>query len=434
MSEILKKIEYDLYIVLLGGLSFLSYIGLFSNVPFPIYLLISVGIGLYFIIKGSSIMYILPIFMFLQMGFADLRNDVRITTIYSLVFTALIIVDVIKNRKLKKLGRLFIPQAVLLGISVVTFINAPDTFTWFAGLTQVLSILILYIYFVNTIEDEADNFIKVSKIFMYSAMLVTFEMCHYLAVSDLDIITVIRTRTINLGWENLNIIIYSNILSIPLIAYLVVKSKIKLPYMIFSGISILGVLLTLSRSSILTLGVMILCLIPWVLIKETNRKSLIIQASGFLVILLFTGLLIEQQEIVTDYFDSLLGRDLMQFDDRRALLIVAWEQFKMNPLFGSGGLYSSRVHLAHLGPLNYHNTLAQASTLGITGLLAFGYLWVEKTRMIYRKKNDFRWPLIVLIFTTSFVNGSLQPMYFYTTYMIFVFMMLAMYENTSKTA
>lgn len=435
MFDILKKLHYDFYLVLLGVLSFLSYTGTFDDIGFPIYLFITILIALVLILKNYSVLYILPLFMFIQMGFADLRDNVEVTGVYSIVFLSLLLTDVVLNRNIKKVGVLFLPLAILTVVSIATFFNAPDTFTWFAGFSQVLTVLVLYLYFVNTINDDPENVMKVAKVFMYSAMLVSIEMLHYISLSDLDPITVIRTRTINLGWENLNIIIYNNILSIPLIAYIITKVKVKLPYMIFSFIGIVGILLTLSRSSILTLGVMILLLIPWMLVKDKNRVSLMIQGVIALITLFVLGYLLEQnQEIITEYFDSLFGRDLLRYEDRWVLLEIAWEKFLEYPVFGSGGLYSSRVHLSSNGALNYHNTIAQVSTLGITGLIAFIYLFVVKTKLIIRKKHDFKWPLLVLIFTTAFINGSLQPMYFYITYMAFIFLLLAIYENSKETA
>ena len=72
--------------------------------------------------------------------------------------------------------------------------------------------------------------------------------------------------------------------------------------------------------------------------------------------------------------------------------------------------------------------MAQASTLGILGIGAFYYLFLEKTRMIMLSKSSFKWFVLILIFTTAFVNGTLQPMYFYTTYMVFLFLVLASIE------
>lgn len=426
MINKLKTIEYDLYLVLLGLLSFLSYIGLIDQILLPIYIVIAIV----FVIFNKGVLYLIPIAIFMQMSFGGLRDNVRVTTIYSLLFVALIIFDVIRNRKITSKGKLFLPLVVFTVLSVITTINAPDLFTAFAGFTQIASVLILYVYFVNALEGNEITLINISKMFMYAGMIITFEMFHFIFTNnDFEPLFIIQRRMINLGWENLNIIIYTNIISIPLIGYLVLKSKVKLPYMYFALINIVGILLTLSRSSILTLAVFVALLVPYIIYKETDRKNLFIQGVIFLITVIIGLFLLEIGHITTDYVEILFGRDLLRYTDRWVLIEIAWEKLKEFPIFGSGGLYSSRIHLSENGALNYHNTIAQASTLGFAGIIALGYLFFEKTKLILSKQSDFKWILLVLIFVTAFVNGSLQPMYFYTSYMVFIFMILATYEK-----
>jgi len=54
MKEILLKIKYDLYLVLLGVLAFLSYIGIIDKFILPIY----ICIALIFIVKKANILYV----------------------------------------------------------------------------------------------------------------------------------------------------------------------------------------------------------------------------------------------------------------------------------------------------------------------------------------------------------------------------------------
>ena len=429
MLERLKTIEYDIYLMALGTLSFLSYLGILDKILLPLFIVIA----LVMIFLKKSSLYLIPIPVFIQMSFSLLRDDVSVTTTYSIIFLVILIIDVIVNRKLKKLGKLFIPLAIMVGLSILSGINAPDLFTAFAGFSQLASVLLIYVYFVNAIEDDKDNLINISKLFLYASMFVTFEMLHFAVTHELEFMDVIRRRIIDLGWENLNIIIYSNVLSIPLAGYLVLKSKYKVTYMIFAMISIIGILMTLSRSSILTLGVFAILIVPYIFYKENGHKATLIHGVGFLVLTALVFLFFEQQGIITGYIDVLFDRDLLKFNDRLELLEIALEQFKLHPIIGSGGLYSSRVYLEPTGAMNYHNTIAQASTLGILGLLGLAYLFFEKTKLILSKKSDFKWVLLVLIYVTAFVNGSLQPMYFYTTYMAFIFMILATYENIEET-
>lgn len=426
MNKIMKNISYDLYLVLLVVLTFLSYIGILTDYLLPLFIVI----GLISVFTKRNVLYVLPIAFFMQMSFSDLRDDIRITTIYVIVLTVIIVLDIIRNRKITKKGYLFVPFVILSVLSIITGINNDELFTTFAGWIQITSVMGLYVYFVNTIENKEENFVLLSKLFMYLSLLVTLEMLYFLYTSDLEIIEVIRTRTIDLGWENLNVIIYSNVVAIPLIGYLVLKAKVKVPYMLLSLVSIFGILMTLSRSSIFTLGVFLVVIVPLIFILEKDKMSLFIQGLIFLMFVSMGLYFLEQQSLVSDYYQTLMNRDLSYFDDRLELLMIAWENFKAHPIIGNGGLYSSRFLIADngLNAINYHNTIAQASTLGILGLLAVGYLFYKKTRLIMMSQSNFKWFVLVLIYITAFVNGMLQPMYFYASYMIFIFLIIATIE------
>lgn len=425
MKTILNNIAFDIYLIIFVLLTFFSFTGHITEYLMPL----MIGIGVICIVAKKSIFYIIPIPFFVQMSFSDLRDNATVTAIYTTVFVVIIAIDMIKNRRVSKLGYLSIPLLILVFGSVFTHINGVDLTSTFYGFMQIASVFGLYFYFVNTIQKDDKNYEKISKLLMYMSVLITMEMMYFIYESGDLAITMIRQRRINLGWENLNIIIYSNIMSIPLIAYLVSKAKIKLPYMFFALVSVLGILLTLSRSSIFTLGVFIVLLVPVLLIIEKNKMSLIIQGLLFIAFLSFGAWYIETNyALITEYIEAFQSRDLTYFDDRLAILKISLEQFKMHPIFGSGGLYSSRFHLGGDGAINYHNTIAQASTLGIIGLGGFVYLFVKKTRLIMLSNSSFKWFALILIYVTAFVNGMLQPMYFYTTYMVFVFLVLAVIE------
>ena len=427
MKDILKHITYDAYLILLVGLTFYSFIGPLQDYLMPLL----IGIGFLFVLANKSVFYVVPIPFFVQMSFSDLRDNVQITTIYTIVLTVLIVTDMIKNRHVTRRGQLTYALLFLVALSVLTHVNSPDLFTTFAGFMQVASVLGLYFYFINTLDKNDDNFRHVAKLMMYMSVLVSLEMMYVIYDSGEVATTIIRSRQIDLGWENLNIVIYANLISIPLIAYLIHESKIKIFYMVFAVVSMIGIFLTLSRSSVLTLGVFVVLLVPLMFILSNQKGWLILQGIGLLVMV--GGVLWYAQEnfeLVSGYVEALQSRDLTYMDDRVAILEVAWDVFLRHPIFGGGGLYSSRFHLAEAGfeAVNYHNTVAQASALGGLGVLGFFYLFAKKTELVLQSKSTFKWYVILMLFVTAFVNGVLQPMYFYTTYMVFVFLVLATFE------
>lgn len=431
MKALLKQNIYDMYLILLIVLTFLSFTG-----PLQPYLMpLLVGIGVLLILAKKSVFYVIPIPFFVQMSFSDLRDNVQVTTTYGIIFFILILFDVVRNRKFTQKGYLIVPLALLTLLSVITHFNGPDLFTTFAGFMQMASVLGLYYYFINTLNKKDDNFRYVAKLMMYMSVLVSLEMMYVIYQSGELATTIIRSRQIDLGWENLNVIIYSNLISIPMIAYLIHKSKIKIIYMFFAAISIVGILLTLSRSSVLSLAIFIAFLVPLMFLISKHRVWLLVQGFIFIVVLGIGVYYTESKfELISTYVEAMKSRDLTYIEDRVAILKVAWEQFKLHPLFGSGGLYSSRIHLmeAGIGALNYHNTMAQISTLGSFGIIGFIYLFYKKTKLIMLSKSSFKWFALLMVYVTTFVNGSLQPMYFYTTYMVFLFLVLATIEVNNE--
>lgn len=427
MTRLLKDIHYDLYLIGLMMLTLFSFIGPLQDYLMPLL----VGIGFLFVLGGGSVFYVIPIPFFVQMSFSDLRDNVEITTIYTVIFTLLILADIVKNRRLSRRGHLTPTLLLLVLLSVLTHVNSPDWFTTFAGFMQVASVLGLYVYFLNTLEPGRDNVRHAAKLMMYIGLLVSLQMMYVIYESGELATTVIRTRTIDLGWENLNVIVYANLISVPLIAWLIHESKVKIFYMAFGMLSMVGILLTLSRSSVLTLAVFVGLLVPLMFVLSKQKGLLVLQGLLMITMVGLTLWFIEDRfELVTAYLEAIQSRELTYMDDRVALLQVAWDQLWAHPLLGSGGLYSSRIHLAEagFGSLNYHNTMAQASTLGVLGLGAVVLLFAKKLELLLSSKSPFKWYAILLVLVTAFVNGTFQPMYFYTTYMVFLFLVIAAIE------
>ncbi len=423
----LKNIKYDLYLILLTVLTFFSFIGPLKEYLLPLF----VGIGFLFVLAGANVFYVLPIPFFMQMSFTDLRDNVEITTIYTTILTILIVIDLVLNRKIKYKGTLSPVLLFLLFIATITHINSPNLFTTFAGFMQIASVLGLYFYFINTFNEKYDNTMLVAKLLLYISILVSIEMMYVIYQSGDSLIDVLKRRDVNLGWENINVVIYANLVSLPLTAYLVHKARYKVIYMFLALVSVIAIFLTLSRSSVFTLLVYTIVLIPLMFIISKEKLKLLLHGLLFLIITSTIMYFLETNySLLTQYLEALGTRDILKLDDRIKLLEIAFETFKKYPIVGSGGLYSSRIIIANngLGALNYHNTIAQASTLGILGICGFFYLFAKKTYLIMLSKDDFKWFVLVMLFITAFVNGTLQPMYFYSTYMVFIFLVIATIE------
>lgn len=430
--ESIKKLiitnSYDCYLIGLGLLTYLSYVYDLHMFLLPLFIIIS---G-YFVYKKASFLYIIPTAFFLQMSAQNLGFSSPLAITYIIIYVLLIITDVIVNRKVTKIGVLFDPFLVLVIASVLTIVNAPTIELWLGGMYYILVAFLSYLYFTNATDNDKGNLVKVTKIFLYTSVLVTFQMFHIIGVSELDILTVISQRRIDLGWENINIVIYVNLLAIILATKLMIDSKFKAYYMILTLLSTIGVLLTLSRSSILTIAIYCLFIIPYVVIKSKNKVNLVINGLIVVIFMLVMWFVIESGGIGTGYVEALFSRDIFNYDNRYELLVIAWGEFKSHFIVGSGGLYTSRYYLSDIGALNYHNTIAQVSTLGTIGLLGFIWLFYEKIKMIIKKNSSWKWIVLILVIGTAFINGSFQPMYFHVNYMLYLLLLLATFENVEE--
>ncbi|MFK5883045.1 MAG: O-antigen ligase family protein [Candidatus Izemoplasma sp.] len=428
MRKQINEIKFDIFLIMTGVLTFLGHIDAIGSFLLPIF----VVLWIVMVWKKFDIEYIISLAFFIGMSINLITEKVDTNIIYLSVFGIVITIDAFFNRRFTKLGQLFGPLVIFVVLSVLAFFNQVDLFTTFMGFIEMLAILGAYLYLLNTFKKGESTFRNVAKIAVYASLVVTAEMLYYILTSDLDVIVLIRTRAINIGWANINLIIYVNLIAIPLVAYLIVNSKFKIVYMMFALVIILGIFLTLSRSSIFTVGVYMLILIPTILILEKNRISLYLQGFVFTIIVFMFGYYLQQDLIVTDYFNTLLSRDLTDFESRWDLILVGIDLLKEYPLLGSGGVASSEYHLSEFGSSNYHNTIVQASTLGVFGILNLGYLFYKKIKLSLKTKDNFKYFAITMIVVTALVNGMFQPMYFYIVYMAYVFMVLASIEVNSE--
>ena len=139
-------------------------------------------------------LYILPIVIFIQMGYHDSGQLVEINILFTVAFLVASILDTVIQKKPKKLGKLTIPLAILCGLSLLTWINSPSFYIMIAGFFNIFIVLAAYLYAVNTFEERNDNMIYISKIFVYSSMLVTAQMIYFIYQSDFEIMYIIQRR------------------------------------------------------------------------------------------------------------------------------------------------------------------------------------------------------------------------------------------------
>lgn len=423
-----KTLKFDLYLGFVFLLTFLSYHYALNMLALALFLLVAV-VTIY---KTDNIIYLISLLFFIQMSTTIIRDDTEITTIFGLSLLPVLALDFIKHRKLTSIGALGLPLILFIDASLVSLFNAESLFVGFVGVILMASIFVLYVYFINTLNPSKETFEMIAKLFLALASLVTLQMVVVAINLERPLIEIISRRMIDLGWENINIVVYPNIFAIPLASYLLLKARFKMPYLIALTWVIIGISLTLSRSSLLSVAIYLVLLIPYVFVKSPYKLSFLSEIILFVLISSFAAYHIEDNyQLFTDYYEAINSRDWFRVTDRLDLAIAGLNAFKDTPLIGTGGLFSSRFVLEDYGfnAINYHNTFIQTLTLGTLGIIAFIYLQIKKFLLVIKIDPIKRYIVLVLLFVTIIVNGMFQPMYYYATYMFYLFLVLASVEK-----
>lgn len=423
-----QTFKFDLYLLFIFTLTFVSYVYELNLLALAVFLIVA----LITIYKTDNILYLISLFLFIQMSTTVIRDDTQITTIVGLSILPVIILDFIKYRKIKSIGALGLPLIIFIDASLVSLFNAESLFVGFVGVILMASIFVLYVYFINTLPAKEETFSMIAKIFLALSSLVTLQMVYIAINLDLPLIEIISRRMIDLGWENINIVVYPNLFAIPMVSYLLLKARFKLPYLMILTWIIIGISLTLSRSSLLSVAVYITLLVPYVMYQSQKRILFLFEIMIFTVISSLAVQYIETNyQLFSDYYAAINDREWLRFTDRLELAKIGFEVFKDFPIIGTGGLFSSRFVLEDYGfnAINYHNTFVQTLTLGTLGVIAFIYLQVKKLILVIKIDPVKRYIILVLLFVTIVVNGMFQPMYYYATYMFYLFLVLASVEK-----
>lgn len=420
--SIIKKYNFDVYMAMLVIITLFSYV-----FHLQLFLAIVVCIALPILIfKKSSIVYLIPLLFILKMSISSYSEYSGYRMYYSLIVATFLIFDFFKNRKLHKFGRLAIPFILLIVASILSAFFGPSLMSGAMSVYMMGLFFAAYLYFVNTLKK--DDMINVIKVLLYFSILITSEHIYLIFIDGTFPESFISRANLRIGWANINFAVFVNLIALPLVAYLIIITKKNYYYMYGFLFVVFGILLTRSRSANITLLVILILLIPIVLYYADSKRRLIRNAA----IVLFTVAIgiapFIYNGMIEEFFKVIISREFVLDDARIEIFKVGWDQFLKYPVFGSGGIYSSRVYLDEFGPNNYHNILLQTLTLGIAGLAAFIYLWFEKIKLLFRSVNKYKWFVLVMLLTTTFVNGLVQPVYYNMNYSIYMLLVVASFE------
>lgn len=145
------------------------------------------------------------------------------------------------------------------------------------------------------------------------------------------------------------------------------------------------------------------------------------------------------KDVVYHYFARILhfGQNI-ESEARFQMALRAWDEFRANPLFGSGLGATSRQDIYH--PVKfamnwYHSAPFQIfGSLGIAGCLAYGFLWFTRANVFLKNRSMFGYTVILSqigLLMMSLVNPGFFCPFPYEFFMVMLFAVLA--ESRSKS-
>ncbi len=333
------------------------------------------------------------------------------------------------------LGFLFLSISFLLN----GFLNFDEyvlgNFTYALILIGSIS-LVFWLFYVNLkITDSLKNY--VFYILYLTSLLVTIQLflafVHQIEFNDGSIVK----ETIRVGWGMWNNI--GGMLAFLLPIHFYFASTVKKFGFIFyltGGISFLAIILSLSRSSLLSGGItIVICAIVSCFVGVNKKINRILTLGAIMVCIL--GIVIYWDNIAS-ILNDYLQRGL---DDNGRFEIYEYGiiNFFENPIFGTG-FYSDWAYdfqFIPFLPYRYHNTIIQMmGACGIVGL--FAYLWhrFETLELLWQKRSVYTLYMALAIGTLLF--GSLLDNHFFNMYPTFIYsLLLVLLEkcsfNTNKT-
>lgn len=275
------------------------------------------------------------------------------------------------------------------------------------GLVLALSFVFFYIYFYNTLDWDRKTGIYIARIMAVACAVILIQLAETLIFDGVIKDGTIDKHILNLGWGMSNNVGGMLTMFMPACFYLAYKSE-KIWQCIlcyaFGFVVLLGVALTLSRTSLLIGGVALLAIMALMSIR--GRYVKIIRILNIVLIVCGIVLCIVCSDRLAELFEHYLDKG---FDDSSRLFI--WKNglnnFLKSPVFGVGFYTSIAPDWSYnIGnwffPDMYHNIVIQMlATCGIIGGAAYLVHCIQGFVLFFRKISVERLFCFFVIFLLS---------------------------------
>ncbi len=344
------------------------------------------------LVTQSNTFYCLPVFLLAFYMFPDFKPAYYYAGIHLGIFALAVVFNIFAyKRKLEK-GALFYPilstfLAAIIGGIVYTTI----TYGFFEYFKDVLFILVLTVSFAGgylflnstvSIKDINTDYKKyISMVMLFVAVLTIAQMLTYYLRVD-NIALAISQKTLRLGWGNTNTLATIIMTTIPFTLYLSTRYRYGAFFSVLACLEYTAIWITHSRGCIIVSTAMLFFYLVYLIIKmkDVNRYIMIINMALYIIAaLVFVT-------VYKDKFLELFGKIFEKgLDDsgRFNLYNEAWELFKKHFIFGTGYYYKTDQIKSFM--YMFHCTFLQiAANLGIVGIIAFGYFYYHKYKILLK--------------------------------------------------
>ena len=277
------------------------------------------------------------------------------------------------------------------------------------AIVVVLYALLFVIYVILSSGDVPDFKKLVAHVIVAAGLVISFEMIVKICQSA-DPVWDLANKAITLGWGGVNNVATTMCFCVMMAMYLCLSNE-NPAYMILAAFFAIMVALTMSRGNILALLIAVPFVMAYTFVKSKRKKVMIFT---FVAILLTIGLFVyTNQSLVENLFSVMMDKGL-ENTPRRALWGYFVDLFNNNKLFGVGYfdpvadiMYKPHAILVHV-----------LSSMGLFGLIVFGYHYYRKYIVLFSHGSAFRFFAVMVCY--QLFMYSVIDMDFYMIYQNFL--------------
>lgn len=328
---------------------------------------------------------------------------------------------------------------LLSGIGLSNYKEIAGKNLVFAAL-QFFSVVLLYYIFAGAVKWDRVPKNYLAWIGLCVGAVVFVQLMENYWSGRLMVDGSINRYNIATGWGMHNNVGGLMAMMIPFCFYLACKEKRGWIFNLVAIVLMLGVVLTFSRSSMLTGGIAFaICALILLIRYDKGRKNLLLYGlavAGALVLLLVF------REKVFELVREFLSKDLFAVNSRDKLLINGLKQFKAHPVFG-GSFYpqgdyvpwdwSDLEAFSSFFPPRWHNTITQLlASAGAVGIAAYAIHRFQTVKLLLTKRSMEK--TFIIIYLGVLLGASMFDCHFFNIGpVLFYSMALAFAEKIEQT-